>query len=65
MDKGRNRDELVCFEDILDSINRIEYYVCDLSEREFEVNSEKQDAVVRIIEIIGEAVKQISSDLEQ
>lgn len=36
MDKGRNRDELVCFEDILDSINRIEYYVCDLSEREFE-----------------------------
>ncbi len=57
MAKKKKRDELVFLEDILESIDRIEEYVAGLSEREFERNSEKQDAVIRRIEIIGEAVK--------
>ncbi len=54
------RDETVYLEDILSSMNRILQYVNDITEREFENNSEKQDAVIRRIEIIGEATKRIS-----
>lgn len=54
------RDELIFFEDILECIQRIEDYTEGLSEKEFEENTEKQDAVIRRIEIIGEAVKNIS-----
>lgn len=50
------------FEDILESIEKIEKYVKGLTEREFEENVEKQDAVIRRIEIIGEAVKNISNE---
>lgn len=56
----KKRDELVFFEDILDSINRIDEYTKGISEKEFEKNTEKQDAVLRRIEVIGEAVKNIS-----
>ena len=34
-----------------------------ISEQEFEQNTEKQDAVIRRIEIIGEAVKNLPMDL--
>ncbi|HSI74820.1 MAG TPA: hypothetical protein VK957_02945 [Lunatimonas sp.] len=47
MAKKKKRDELVFFEDILECIDKIEKYVGNLSEREFEENSEKQDAVIR------------------
>ena len=54
------RDEIVFLEDILDCINKITEYIEDISEIEFEENFEKQDAVIRRIEIIGEAAKSIS-----
>ncbi|MGD1893436.1 MAG: DUF86 domain-containing protein [Cyclobacteriaceae bacterium] len=57
---AKSRDELVFLEDILDCIQKIEEYVTGLTEKDFEANSEKQDAVIRRIEIIGEAVKNIS-----
>ena len=60
MARNKKRDELIFFEDILDCIQKIEAYVEHLSEYEFEINPEKQDAVIRRIEIIGEAVKNIS-----
>jgi len=56
------RDELVFLEDILESIEKIASYIENSSEIEFEKNPEKQDAVIRRIEIIGEAVKNISFD---
>jgi len=59
MDKSR--DELVYLQDIWESIIKIENYVLNLTERAFEENSEKQDAVIRRIEVIGEAAKNISS----
>jgi uncharacterized protein with HEPN domain len=61
MAKQQKRDEMVYLEDILECIEKIEEYVKDLTEREFEENSEKQDAVIRRIEIIGEAAKMIST----
>ena len=61
MDRQK-RDELVFLEDILECIEKIEEYVSNLTEKEFEENSEKQDAVIRRIEIIGEAVKNISKE---
>ena len=59
------RDEVVFLEDILESINKIAEYIGDISEIEFEKNIEKQDAVIRRIEIIGEAVKGISFETRQ
>lgn len=60
--KKASRDELIFLEDISDCIGKIEQYVTGLTEREFEESTEKQDAVIRRIEIIGEAVKNISDE---
>jgi len=59
------RDEVVFLEDILESINKIAEYIGDISEIEFKQNIEKQDAVIRRIEIIGEAVKNISFETKE
>ncbi|MBU1091022.1 MAG: DUF86 domain-containing protein [Candidatus Omnitrophica bacterium] len=50
--------------DILDSINSIESYVRGLSFKEFSGNKMATDAVVRNFEIIGEAAKNISSQIK-
>jgi uncharacterized protein with HEPN domain len=53
----------VYLQDILESIQQIEEYLDGVNEKEFYQNSEKQDAVLRRLEIIGEAVKHISDDI--
>ena len=53
----------VYLQDILESIQQIEEYLDGVNEYEFYKNSEKQDAVLRRLEIIGEAVKHISDDI--
>lgn len=50
---------------ILDSIEAIEEYTEDCSEEEFLDLREKQDAVVRRVEIIGEAVRNIPPDFRE
>lgn len=50
-------------DDITDSIERINTYSAALSESEFLINFEKQDAICRRIEIIGEAVKNIPDEI--
>ena len=65
MANKNKRDELVFLEDILECIEKIEDYMESLTEKEFEKNSEKQDAVIRRIEIIGEAVKNISTETKE
>ena len=47
---------------ILDSINRIEGYT-NVDREQFMSTPMMQDAVIRNLEIIGEAVKNLSSDL--
>ena len=53
------KDDLVFVEHILDSINAIEDFSKGISREEITSNRLKQSAIVREIEIIGEAVKNI------
>jgi uncharacterized protein with HEPN domain len=53
------KDFLIFLKHILESIELIEDYVKDTTEKEFLGNPQQQDAVIRRIEIIGEAIKNI------
>lgn len=58
-------DAAVYLHHILDAIAKIEEYVDGLSEEDFLTDSLTQDGVIRQLEIIGEATKHISPDLQQ
>jgi len=49
--------------DILDAISDIEVFIASINETEFYKNKEKKYAVVRALEIIGEAAKNLSKEL--
>ena len=49
--------------DILDAISDIEAFIANINEAEFYKNKEKKYAVVRALEIIGEAAKNLSKEL--
>jgi len=51
--------------DILDSIERIESYTAGVSKENFLENFMMQDAVMRQIEIIGEASNSISAEFQE
>jgi len=51
--------------DILEAIKKIEHYTKNLSSKKFSRNSLVIDAVVRNLEIIGEAVKKIPPDVKR
>ena len=55
----------VYLEDILESIEKIEEYTHDRNFEEFTKNTERQDAVIRRLEIMGEAVKNLPGDLKE
>ena len=55
----------VYLDDVLVAIEKIHRYVDGLSAEEFREDSKTVDAVVRNLEIIGEAVKQIPDDIRQ
>jgi len=59
------KDDLAYVEHILDCIRKIKEFSGGLSFKEFAGNELVQDAVIRNIEIIGEASKKISSDTKQ
>lgn len=50
---------------ILDSISDIDDSICDMSKKEFKESKDVKDAVVRRLEVIGEAAKNISKDLKE
>ena len=54
-------------EDMLHSINQIEQYVVDIggSKEAFVKNTQVQDAIVRRLEIIGEATKRLREDFKE
>jgi uncharacterized protein with HEPN domain len=58
-----SRSARILLEDILESIGRIETYVEGVSKADFENDTEKQDALVRRLEIFGQAVKGLPQDL--
>jgi uncharacterized protein with HEPN domain len=59
------RDEKVYLQHIIDAISRIEEYLQGIDEGTFSQHLLIQDGVIRQLEIIGEAVKRISSELRE
>jgi len=59
-----NKDDTVFLKHILDAIDLIDDYLKDKSYEEFEENRMLQDAVIREIEIIGEATKNLSVEFK-
>ncbi len=55
--------DLDALTDILDAIEQIEIYIHSMDEATFRNDSKTQDAVVRCLEIIGEATKRLSPEL--
>ena len=56
------KDDRVYLQHIVDAIEQIESYV-SVGQMVFMVTSHWQDAVIRQLEIVGEATKQLSQDL--
>ena len=56
------RDMRVYIEDILECIVKIEEYTKEITEDDFYENTQIQDAILRRLEIIGEAVKNIPQE---
>ena len=59
------KDPKIFIEHILECIERIEEYVKGITKDEFFSSGQLQDAVIRRIEIIGEAVKNIPTEIKE
>ena len=59
------KDDLAYIDHILDCIRKINEFSKELSLKDFKTNELVQDAIIRNIEIIGEASKKISKDTKQ
>lgn len=59
------RGDLDYIKDIRESLKRIESYKGNMSYSEFLLDYKTQDAIVRNIEIVGEAAKNISEKFKQ
>ncbi len=58
-------DDLQYLEHIQEAIDTILGYVQGIQEDQFKANQMLQDAIVRQLEIIGEATKQLSDDIRE
>lgn len=59
------KDDLVYLKHISDAISRIEEYTQDVGYEDFMENHLIQDGVIRQVEIIGEATKQLSDEIRE
>lgn len=59
------KDPKIFLKHIQESIERMEKHIGGMPEDEFENNIKTQDAVIRRIEIIGEAVKNLPSEFKK
>lgn len=57
------RNYIMYLEDIIDCMGKIEQYVGELSYQDFVKNSLVSDAVIRNLEVIGEASKSIPNEI--
>lgn len=60
---GEKRDYRFFIDDIIESISLIEKYSEPLTEETFQNDLIRQDAIIRRLEIIGEAVKNLPSEI--
>ena len=58
------RDQMLFLEDILEAIERIEEYIQDMDFESFASDKKTFDAVIRNLEVIGEASKNISTAIK-
>jgi uncharacterized protein with HEPN domain len=63
--KAANRDIIIYIDRMLEDIAMIRKYVAAVSKRDFEEEPVKQDAVIRRIETLGEAVKRIPAEVRR
>ena len=56
------KDDSIYIDHILNSINRIHDYISGMDREVFEADLVTQDAVVRQLEVIGEATKRVSKE---
>ncbi len=59
------KDPKIFLEHILESIREIERHVKNMPEKKFMDDVKTQDAVIRRVEIIGEATKNLPSDFKR
>jgi uncharacterized protein with HEPN domain len=59
------RSDIDYIQDMLEAISRISKYCKNISYEDFLQNTMTQDAVVRNLEIIGEAVKNLNESLKE
>ncbi len=59
------KDPKIFLQHIIDSTEKIEEYIKNMNKRQFLNSSQTQDAVIRRIETIGEAVKNIPEKLKE
>ena len=60
-----SQDFDIYLEDILEAIDRIQEYVQDVTRETFETDRMRIDAVIRNLEVIGEAVKQVPDSVRE
>ncbi len=58
------RDYRLQLDDILEAIGRIKEYTENMSEEDFSSDHKSQDAVIRNLEIIGEAARSLPDDIK-
>ena len=58
------RNHGIQLEDMLEAAGRVEKYIGSMSEDEFYSDTKTFDAVIRNLEIIGEAAKNVSSEVK-
>lgn len=59
------KKSIVFIKHMRDSIEEIESFIEGVSEEDFLNNKEKQNAVIRSIEVLGEAAKNVSEDIRK
>ncbi len=59
------KDVRVYIDDVLECIDKVEEYIEGVGEEEFYENTQIQDAVIRRLEIVGEAIKNIPVDFRE
>ena len=60
-----SQDFDIYLEDILEAIDRIQAYLQDITRETFEADRMRIDAVIRNLEVIGEAVKQVPNSVRE
>jgi len=60
-----SRDYRLQLDDILEAVQRIKKYTSDLSQEEFALDDKTQDAVIRNLEIIGEAARSLPDEVKK